>query len=47
MQLIQAEEFLPWQLNTPPRPPSDFLQEDLRRLEAFEVALQATVAEGL
>ena len=37
MQLIPAKEFLPWQLNAPPRPPSDFLQEDLRRLASFDL----------
>ena len=35
MQLIPAERILPWQLNAPSRPPSDFLIEDLRRLKSF------------
>ncbi len=37
MQLIQAEQFLRWQLPTTARPPSDFLKESLRRLEAFDL----------
>mgnify|MGYP000694344976 CR=1 FL=1 len=39
MQLIQAEKFLPWQLNTLSRPPSDFLIEDLRRLQSFDLQM--------
>ena len=37
MQLIPAEQFTPWTLNAPPRLPSDTLQENLRRLEAFDL----------
>lgn len=37
MKLIPAEQFHRWQLSTPPRPPSDFLMEDLRRLESFDL----------
>jgi hypothetical protein len=39
MQLLQAERFQPWQLNAPPRPPSDFLIEDLRRLNSFDLQM--------
>lgn len=39
MLLIQAENFLPWQLNTLPRPASDFLIEDLRRLRSFDLQM--------
>src|SRR5438093_920497 len=37
MQLIGRDTLTRWQLNAPPRPPSDFLQEDLRRLEYFDL----------
>jgi hypothetical protein len=36
-QLVAARQFTPWQLDVPPRPPSDFLKEDLRRLKAFDL----------
>jgi hypothetical protein len=35
--LISARQFTPWPLDIPPRPPSDFLTEDLRRLKAFDL----------
>src|SRR5712692_202560 len=41
-ELISTRPFVPWQLDIPPRPPSDFLKEDLRRLHAFD--LQTTEA---
>ncbi len=37
MRMIPAEEFIPWQMNPPLRPPSDFLHESLRRLESFDL----------
>jgi hypothetical protein len=37
MQLLGRETLTRWPLTAPPRPPSDFLQEDLRRLEAFDL----------
>jgi hypothetical protein len=37
MKLIPAEQFTPWQLNAPPRPPSDALTTHLQRLEAFDL----------
>ncbi|HZP81033.1 MAG TPA: hypothetical protein VFB21_05315 [Chthonomonadaceae bacterium] len=37
MQLIGRDTFTRWQLNAPPRPQSDFLKEDLRRLNVFEL----------
>src|SRR5262245_47521147 len=37
MKLIPAEQFTHWHLPASPRPPSDFFQEDLRRLEAFDL----------
>jgi hypothetical protein len=36
-QLISARQFTPWQADVPPRPPSDFLKEDMRRLQAFDL----------
>src|SRR3954452_13565392 len=36
-QLVAARQFTPWQTGVPPRPPSDFLKEDLRRLRAFDL----------
>jgi hypothetical protein len=36
-QLIASRQFHPWQPGVPTRPPSDFLQEDLRRLQAFDL----------
>jgi hypothetical protein len=36
-QLVSARQFTPWQPDVPPRPPSDFLKEDLRRLQAFDL----------
>ena len=40
MQLIGRESLCPWQPDAAPRPPSDFLKEDLRRLQVFD--LQST-----
>src|SRR5579862_4927556 len=37
MQLIPAEEFIHWNLQVAPRPPSDYLRESLRRLESFDL----------
>jgi len=37
MQLIPAENLLPWRIGAAPRPPSEFLLEDLRRLECFDL----------
>jgi hypothetical protein len=37
MQLIGRDTFTRWQLNVSPRPQSDFLKEDLRRLNVFEL----------
>ena len=37
MRLIPAEEFIRWKLNAPPRPPSDYFRENLRRLESFDL----------
>jgi hypothetical protein len=37
MQLIGRDALTRWQLNVPPRVPSDFLKEDLRRLEFFDL----------
>jgi hypothetical protein len=37
MKLIPAQQFHRWRLSAPPRPPSDFLIEDLRRLESFDL----------
>jgi hypothetical protein len=34
-----VDEFVPWQLSVPLRPPSDFLKENLRRLEAFDLQM--------
>jgi hypothetical protein len=39
LQLIPVDEFVPWQLSVPLRPPSDFLKENLRRLEAFDLQM--------
>jgi hypothetical protein len=36
-QLVSARQFTPWQPDIPPRPPSDFLKENLRRLKAFDL----------
>jgi len=36
LQLLQRSVLLPWNLNAPPRPPSDILLANLRRLEAFD-----------
>jgi len=35
MQLIPAQDLLPWELNTPERPPSDIWQTNLIRLQSF------------
>lgn len=37
MRLIGKDTFLHWQLNAPPRQPSDFFKEDRRRLKAFDL----------
>ena len=37
MLLIPSEQFTPWTLNAPSRPPSDNLQTNLRSLEAFDL----------
>lgn len=37
MQLIPAEQFLPWSLKALPRPPSATLEANLRSLEAFDL----------
>jgi hypothetical protein len=37
MKLIPAEQFTRWQIPAPPRPPSDILQANLQRLEAFDL----------
>ncbi len=37
MQLVSAEEFTPWQLIAPQRPPSDILQANLQRLASFDL----------
>lgn len=37
MKLIPAEQFLRWRLDPSSRAPSDFLIEDLRRLESFDL----------
>ena len=38
MQLIPAQDLTPWQLIAPPRPASDILLANLRRLESFELS---------
>lgn len=37
MQLVPAERLTPWNLDAPPRAPSDTLREGLRRLESFDL----------
>src|SRR5579862_3537009 len=37
IKLVSAEEFTPWRLNAPTHPPSATLQENLRRLESFDL----------
>ncbi|MBC8135143.1 MAG: hypothetical protein H8F28_04545 [Fibrella sp.] len=37
MQLVGRENVLLWQLDTPDRPASAFLEEDLRRLQVFDL----------
>jgi hypothetical protein len=37
MQILQVESFTRWTPDTPPRPPSEHLQEDLRRFDAFDL----------
>ncbi len=37
MELVGRQNVLPWQLDTPDRPASDFLEEDLRRLQVFDL----------
>jgi hypothetical protein len=37
MELIPAKRLTPWNPNAPPRPPSDFLKEALRRLGVFDL----------
>src|SRR5437870_6994796 len=37
LQFLGREVLCPWVLPASSRPPSDFLQEDLRRLRAFEL----------
>src|SRR5215472_14787966 len=37
MQLIGRDTLIRWQINAPPRPPSDFLKEGMRRLEVFDL----------
>ena len=36
MPLIGTAQFIKWNLNVPPRPPSDHLREDLRRMDVFD-----------
>jgi hypothetical protein len=36
MQLIPVTRFTPWNLNAPPRPPTEGLKEHLRRLRVFD-----------
>ena len=38
MQLIPAEDLQKWALAAPPRPPSDNLQQNLQRLDSFELS---------
>jgi hypothetical protein len=37
MLLLNQQDFTRWQLNVSPRPPSDFLQEAMRRFDAFNL----------
>jgi hypothetical protein len=37
LQLVSARRLLPWDLQAPPRPPSDVLKENPRRLEVFDL----------
>ena len=37
IRLVPAEDLLPWDLTTPPRPPSAILINTLHRLESFEL----------
>ncbi len=37
MQLIGRDSFLRWPLSAPPKQPSDFFKEDMRRLEVFDL----------
>jgi hypothetical protein len=37
MKLVPAERLAPWNLEAPPRTPSEVLQENLRRLESFDL----------
>ena len=37
MKLIPAEQFTRWEMNAPPRSPSDALKTHLQRLEAFDL----------
>ena len=36
MPLIGTAQFIKWNLDVPPRPPSDHLREDLRRMDVFD-----------
>lgn len=37
MQLVPAEEFVRWRLDAPPRLPSEYLDENMRRLASFDL----------
>lgn len=37
MLLLQQQNFIPWQMNAPPRSPSAYLQETLSRLQVFDL----------
>lgn len=37
MQLVPADRFTPWNLSASPRPPSEFLKENMRRLRSFDL----------
>ena len=37
MPLIGTAQFIKWNLNVPPRPPSDHLREHLRRMNVFDM----------
>ena len=37
MVLLGQQDFVPWQINAPPRPPSAYLQETLSRLRVFDL----------
>ncbi len=37
MLLLQQQNFVPWQITAPPRPPSDYLRETFSRLRVFDL----------